>query len=136
MVTLTNIAAQPTVSVSGPGTQFAFTQQPSNSTGGAAFATQPRVAVRDVAGNTMTTDNSMQVTLAITSGTGSASATLAFNSNTVTVVAGIAAFAGCDIDKAGTGYTLEATSTPVPTSATSNAVKITVGTQAKLVVLS
>ena len=67
---LANIVTQPTVAVSGPGAQLVFTQQPgASSTGGAAFAPQPQVTIKDIAGNTMTGDN-RQVTLAITSGTG------------------------------------------------------------------
>ena len=44
--------------------KLAFTQQPSNSTGGVAFATQPRVGIQDQFGNAVTTDTS-NVTLAI-----------------------------------------------------------------------
>src|SRR5206468_7571554 len=103
-------STQPTVTVSGPGTQLAFTQQPSaSSAGGTSFGTQPKVTIKDIAGSVMTTDNSTQVTLAITSGTGTAGATLGCTSNTVTAIGGVATFGGCDVDKAGTGYTLSAT---------------------------
>src|SRR3954452_20555466 len=44
--------------------KLGFTQQPSGATGGTAFTTQPKVAVQDPYGNTVTTDTST-VTLAI-----------------------------------------------------------------------
>ena len=92
-----------TVSV-GPAAKLAFTQQPGGSTGGVAFATQPTVAVQDLAGNTVTTDTS-PVTLALTVPGG---ATLSCTSNPVAAVTGVASFAGCRVNVAGS-YTLTAT---------------------------
>src|SRR5689334_15740047 len=48
----------------GTAAQLAFTQQPSNATGGTAFGTQPKVTVQDAGGNTVTSDAST-VTLSI-----------------------------------------------------------------------
>ena len=81
----------------GPASKLAFTQQPGDSTGGVAFATQPTVAVQDLAGNTVTTDTS-PVTLALTVPGG---ATLSCTSNPVAAVTGVASFAGCRVNVAG-----------------------------------
>ncbi len=88
----------------GPASKLAFTQQPGGSTGGVAFATQPTVAVQDLAGNTVTTDTS-PVTLALTVPGG---ATLSCTSNPVAAVTGVASFAGCRVNVAGS-FTLTAT---------------------------
>jgi hypothetical protein len=108
--------------------KLAFTQQPSSPTGGVSFTTQPKVAVQDAGGNTVTTDTS-SVTLAI--GTNPGGGTLTCTPNPLAATAGVASFAGCKIDKAGTGYTLTATDGSL-TSATSNAINVTVGPAAKL----
>ena len=111
--------------------KLAFSQQPSNSTGGVAFATQPKVTVQDALGNTVTSDTS-PVTLAITNGTpptggpGTLSGTV-----TVAAVNGVATFAGLSVDKIGTGYSLTASDGAL-TGATSNTFNITVGAAAKL----
>jgi hypothetical protein len=112
----------------GAAAKLAFTQQPSSSTGGIAFTTQPKVTVQDAGGNTVTTDTS-SVTLAI--GTNPGGGTLTCTTNPLAAVAGVASFAGCKVDKPGTGYTLTATDGSL-TSATSNAFNITVGPAAKL----
>ena len=82
------------------------------------------VAVEDANGNVETSDNATQVSLAI--GTNPASGTLSGGS-AVTVASGVATFSGLSIDKAGTGYTLTASSTPSNTGATSAAFNITTG---------
>src|SRR3954454_24219396 len=112
----------------GTAAKLAFTQQPSNPTGGIAFTTQPKVTVQDAGGNTVTTDTS-GVTLAI--GTNPAGGTLTCTTNPLAAVAGAASFAGCKVDKAGTGYTLTATDGSL-TTATSNSFNVTVGPAAKL----
>ena len=101
-------------------------------TEGTNFATQPVVTVEDANGNTVTTDTGT-VTLAINSypaGTsgGSAQGTLGCTTNTVTAVAGVATFAGCQITgKAAAGtYTLSATAAGL-TAATIEHVTITAG---------
>jgi hypothetical protein len=92
----------------GTAAKLAFTTSPSTSNAGTVFGTQPVVTVQDAGGNTVATDTS-NVTLAITSGTGASGAALTCTANPKAAVAGIATFAGCKIDKAGTGYTLTAT---------------------------
>ncbi len=119
----------------GPATQLAFTTQPGGGTGGLAWATQPVVQVRDQFSNTVGSDNATVVTLAISGGTpatGGPGTLTCTGGLSKTVTAGVATFAGCKIDKAGTGYTLTATSSPVLTAATSATFNITVGPAAQL----
>ncbi len=87
------------------------------------------VAVEDASGNIETTDNTTTVGLAI--GTNPGGGTLTGGS-AVTVASGIATFSGLSINKAGTGYTLTASSTPTYTPATSSAFNITPGTATQL----
>jgi hypothetical protein len=108
-----------------PATQLAFTKNPSNSTGGAAFSTQPVVTLLD-AGGTATVDRERAVTLAVTGGTG----TLTCSQNPVTTSHGIAGFQGCSVDKVGT-YTLIATTASLPSSA-SVSFRVTVGPATRL----
>ncbi len=112
----------------GPPSQLVFTTQPNNSTGGVAFPTQPVVTVEDVGGNVVTNDAST-VTLAITSGTGTAGAALSGCVGTETN--GAVTFAGCAINKAGSGYTLTATDGSL-TPATSAAVTVARGPATQL----
>ena len=81
-----------------------FSTQPSNSTGGIALTSQPVVTIKDGFGNLVTTPES--VTLSVT---GNPAVGFSCTSTTVTSdVNGLATFAGCKINKAGT-YTLTAT---------------------------
>jgi hypothetical protein len=99
----------------GPAVQLAFTVQPGGGTQGTVWATQPVVAVQDAGGNTVpgATDS---ITLNIATGTGGAVLTCA--ATTKTAVAGLATFAGCTINLAGSGYQLAASAAGL-TSATS-----------------
>ena len=112
----------------GAAAKLAFTTQPGGGTGGLAWAQQPVVKVQDALGNTITTAGDL-ITLAI--GTNPGSGTLGCTTNPVTATSGVATFAGCEIDKVGTGYTLTAAS-GVLTGATSTAFNITVGAAAQL----
>jgi hypothetical protein len=110
----------------GAAAKVAFTTDPTGAAGGVAFAKQPTVAVQDTYGNTATT-NTGTVTLALSAGTGTAGAILTCTGGlSKATVAGVAAFAGCAIDKAGTGYKLTATVTGL-TDATSAALDISQG---------
>ena len=106
--------------------KLAFTAQPGGGTGGTAWTNQPTVTVQDAYGNTVT--GAASVTIAI--GAGPVGGTLS-GTKTVAAAAGVATFTGLSIDKAGTGYTLSATSGSL-TGATSTAFDITVGTANKL----
>ena len=120
----------------GAANKLAFTTQP---VGGVAeatsFPTQPKVAVQDAYGNTVTTDTGT-ITLAIASGPG---AGVLACTNTgfpnVTATAGVVTFAGCKISgtaAAGT-YTLVATRTGLTSTGSSNNVVINVSAANKLV---
>jgi outer membrane protein assembly factor BamB len=109
----------------GPPSKLAFVQGPSDTTAGAAVTPAVKVAVEDANGNVETSDNATQVSLAIA--TNPAGGTLSGGA-AVTVAAGIATFSGLSIDKAGTGYTLAASSTPSYAGATSTAFNVVQGT--------
>lgn len=89
----------------GAAAKLGFTTNPSGSTGGVAFTTQPVVAVQDAGGNTVTT-GSPSVSLTITTSSG---AVLACATNPKSATSGVATFVGCNINKTGS-YTLTATS--------------------------
>ena len=112
----------------GAGTKLVFSTQPGGGTGGSNLSTQPVVTIQDQFSNTATSATN-SITLAI--GTNPSSGTLTATTNPLTATSGVATFAGVKIDKAGTGYTLTATSGTL-TSATSSAFNITVGTASKL----
>ena len=112
----------------GPAAKLAFTTQPGGGTGGTAWTTQPIVTVEDANGNTVT-GSSASIMLAI--GTNPGGGTLTCTTNPQSASSGVDTFAGCNINKAGTGYTLTATSSGL-TSATSSTFNITVGSAAQL----
>jgi len=129
----TSVTGSATITVNPAGAaQLAYTQQPSSSTGAVAFGTQPKVAVQDAFSNTVTTDSS-SVTLAITAGTPTAGGpgTLTCTANPKAAVSGVATFAGCKINTAGTGYKLHATDGSL-TATDSSAFNITVGSATQL----
>lgn len=84
-----------------------FDHDPGGGAAGLARSQQPRVAIKT--GNNIDESATGSITLSITPGTGTAGAVLTCNANPVNLVNGIAPFAGCRIDKAGTGYRLTAT---------------------------
>ena len=111
--------------------RVAFTTQPSTpATGGVDFATQPVVSVQDAGGNTVTTDTS-GVTLTITTPAGAALGCTPDN-GPLAAVAGVATFAGCDINLASaTPYTLHAADGAL-VAATSSAITVNVGAASQL----
>jgi trimeric autotransporter adhesin len=112
-------------------TQLAFLSSggPSDTTAGGPIPNQPLVAVEDAAGHIVTTDLS-PVTLTITAGSGTPGAQL--ENCTGTEFYGVVNFKGCEIDVAGSGYTLTATD-PGLTSATSPTFTVNPGPAATLV---
>ena len=102
----------------GAAAQLAFTVQPSNVAAGAVISPIVRVEIQDTLGNTVVTaiDN---VTLAIGANPGNA---VLGGTTTKAAAAGVALFTNLTLDKAGTGYTLVATSGSLvqATSATFN----------------
>ena len=107
--------------ITAPATKLAFTRNPSNSSVSQAFNTQPVVTIQDASGNTVTS-SSASVTLTVTPPGGP---TLTCNANPINAVAGVATFAGCGLDAAGT-YTLTASASGL-TSAVSASITITGG---------
>ncbi len=108
--------------------KLVITTQPSNSVAMAPISPAVKVAVQDAAGHVATTDSSTTITLTI--GTNPGGATIA-GGGPVTVTAGVATFSNVALDKAGTGYTLNALSAGL-TSTTSAAFTISIGAAAKL----
>lgn len=91
--------------VPGAAVKLGYTQQPSTSPSGVAFATQPKVAIQDAVGNTVTTA-SASITLAKVNPTTGGPGTLGGCTSAVATVAGVATFAGCAITGTGIGYKL------------------------------
>jgi len=104
--------------VAGTASKLGFTQQPSSSPSGVVFLTQPKVAVQDAVGNTITSDNTTTVTLTLSGPSSGGPGTLAGCTSAVTVVAGVATFSGCRVTGTGIGYKLTAAATGL-TSGTS-----------------
>jgi hypothetical protein len=107
--------------IPGAASKLAFTAQPAGAGAGAGLSSSPAVTIEDQFGNQA--QSSAAVALAITPGTGTAGAVL---SGTTTRNGPVATFTGLSIDRAGTGYTLRATSAGL-TAATSSAFDITGG---------
>ena len=87
-------------------TQLVFIQQPLSTTPGTAFAPNVTVKVADAGGNTITTSSAV---VSISINNNPSSGTLS-GMQTVNAVNGVATFKYLSIDKAGTGYTLTASS--------------------------
>ena len=118
----------------GVAAKLAFATQPSSSSGGIAFATQPVVMFQDAGGN-LALANPSPVTLSIAQPSNPVGAVLSCTSaNPRTPIGGVATFTGCRIDLASaTTYSLRATVSTGPSGATSNALTITVGAPAQMV---
>ena len=100
--------------------RVAFTVQPSSTGVAQPITPAVQVAIQDAFANTVTNaTNAVTLTLATNPGSGTLAGT-----KTVNAVGGIATFSALSIDKAGTGYTLTATS-PVLTGETSSEFDIT-----------
>ncbi len=113
--------------VTPPATNLAFIAQPATTLAGAVIAPPVQVAARDSTGTT--SGYSGPVTIAFGS---NLSGALLGGTLTVNAVNGVATFANLTVSKAGTGYTLSATSTGL-VSATSAAFDVTAPTATKLV---
>jgi hypothetical protein len=107
--------------------QVVLGQQPTNVTAAAAMSPAVTVGVRDTYGNTVT-GSSASIGIAIA--TNPSGGTLG-GTTTVSAVGGVATFTNLSIDRAGTGYTLVASS-PGLASATSSAFNVTAGQAARL----
>jgi hypothetical protein len=103
--------------------ELGFSQQPSSTaTAGQPFAQQPKVAIQDTTGATITTGNSSVVTLskAVSSmGSGNFTCTGGLSQ---TAVSGIATFAGCSFDQLGICTIHAASGSLTPADSTVSAV--------------
>ena len=113
-----SMGSDTTVGYSVTATQLAFSTSPSNSYAGAAFGTQPIVAVEDTYGNTVLNATN-SVTLSINNDP-VGSSTLG-GTTSMSAVAGVANFVGLGVyvSRAGTPYALQAAASGL-TSATSS----------------
>ena len=96
-------------------TQLAFTTPPGGGNPGQTLSSQPVVTVENTLGNAVTTDTG-SVTIGLTPGTGSPSATLTCTNPgdlTAPEVNGVATFSGCSVDTPG-NYTLTASDGTLP----------------------
>src|SRR5439155_940532 len=94
---------------SAPATRLVFTVQPTTTTAGAAISPAVQLTVHDALGNTVTGFTG-DVTLTITTGTGTSGARLS-GTTTAAAVAGVATFSTLSVDQSGSGYTLTAVAT-------------------------
>jgi hypothetical protein len=119
--------SEPFEVVPGAAARLVFTSQPTSTTTGATLSPAVQVTVQDALGNTVTSSSaSVTVALGAHAGTGTLGGTL-----TVQAQSGVARFASLFVDKVGSGYTLVASSTGLP-SATSTAFDISAGAATRL----
>src|SRR5439155_1725373 len=112
----------------GAASQLVFSVQPSATTAGAAITPAVQLTAEDAQGNTAAQfTGNVTVALGTNLGGGTLSGT-----TTIGAVGGVAAFNNLSIDKAGTGYTLAASSASL-TGATSAPFTITPGSASQLV---
>jgi hypothetical protein len=131
--TLNNAALGGSASIiltSGPATNAQILVAPGTSASGALLNPQPQIVIKDVFGNTVTSDNSTVVTVSLKSG---ASGTLG-GTLTATASAGIAQFSDVTLaGLVGTNYVLEFDpNTSGVTSIDSSAINLTPGTPTQL----
>src|SRR3989454_671808 len=104
-----------------PATHLVFTVQPSATTAGSTISPPVQVSAKDNAGNT---DPSFTGAVTVALGTNPSGGALS-GTQTVTAASGVATFSSLSIDKAGNGYTLQATGGGL-TAATSAAFNTTI----------
>jgi hypothetical protein len=102
--------------------QLVFTGQPTDTKAGSHITPAVVVTAQDQFGNTAT-DFAGQITLSITSGTGTVLAALS-GTNPVSAIAGVATFSDLSIDLVGTAYSLDAAANGL-SGATSGSFNIT-----------
>lgn len=117
---LTNIAAA--------ASKLTYLQQPTTTTAGQPITPAVRIGIVDQFGNL--TNSTAAVTIALGN---NPTSTQLNGTLTVNAIGGVATFSNLSINKAGTGYTLVATSTGL-TSATSNAFNIVGGAAVRFVI--
>ena len=114
----------------GPANNLNFSQQPTDTVAGAIITPAVTIEVRDQWNNVCTSDNTTSVAIAINNNPGGGTLS---GTTPQTASSGIATFNDLSIDRAGNGYTLDATSVGL-TTATSNTFDITAGTASRVVI--
>ena len=114
----------------GAAAQLAFTTQPTAVTAGASLTPAVAVAVQDSFGNTVTTATDA-ITLSIRQNPGGATLS---GTATANASGGVATFGNLSLDKAGVGYTLQATAGAM--TGTSSAFDVTAASASRLAVLT
>jgi len=116
----------------GPGApaQLAIVTQPAGATNGAAFTTQPAIQVRDAQGSPVTTAG-ITVTASVTGG----GATLVGSSSAQTDGSGVATFSGLGLSGPAGNYTLDFSSSGVPT-VTSGSIALAAGAASQLSIVT
>ncbi|MFQ6108181.1 MAG: PKD domain-containing protein, partial [Candidatus Aminicenantales bacterium] len=112
----------------GSASSLVFSQQPTDAVAGATIAPPVTVEVRDQWNNLCTSDSTTSVSIAINNNPGGGTLS---GTTTQTASSGIATFNDLSIDKAGSGYTLEAASAGL-TTAVSISFDITAGPAEKI----
>jgi hypothetical protein len=107
----------------GTATRLAFIVQPGNTARNTTMVPAVQVAVQDALGNTVTTSTAA-ITLTIGNNPGTPQPGVLQGGAATNAVNGVATFSGLQINRAGTGYTLIASS-PGLTSVTSSTFNIT-----------
>jgi hypothetical protein len=109
---LTSASSATFVIIRGPASRLRFVAQPTGGDPGQPFPVQPRVAVVDAGGNLASSGSgaASNISLALEPGSGPGGARLRCTANPFNATAGVAAFTGCALDLAATGYRLRATS--------------------------
>jgi len=128
---LPDVTSAPFDVLTGPASRLAFVVQPTTALLGEVITPAVRVAVQDSVGNRIIS-SAVGITLAITSGTGGAGASLA-GTATENAANGLATFSDLSIATYGGGYTLTAMSSGLA-SAASNPFDILSATSNRLVV--
>jgi hypothetical protein len=114
---------------SAPSARLSFAVQPANSSAGAAISPAVKVAVQDSLGNVVTS-STVNITVALSSGTGTAGARLG-GTTTVNAVNGVATFSTLTVDSTGAGYALTASATGL-SGATSSAFSVATSSATRL----
>ncbi len=127
IIILIGFALQSYAHAAGAASNLAFSVQPSNGTAGTNLAPSIQVSIQDANGNTVTTaTNSVTIAIGTNPGSGALSGTL-----TVSAISGVATFSSVQINKAGLGYSLVATSAGL-TRVTSTPFSVSPGVATKL----
>ncbi len=115
----------------GPPAKLAFIQQPTSVVAGSSIAPAVTVAIEDASGNIVTTaTNTISISFGVNPAGGTLSGTLS-----ASPASGVATFSNLSINRAASGYSLQATSSPVLTGVTSTTFNVAAGSATQLAFL-